>query len=61
MCRLLEWLPDVQEDVGWIRDQILKILHHILSRASKSVSRHVSARYLILYLDVPKNPPTKTD
>uniref|UniRef100_A0A3B3DRE6 Patatin-like phospholipase domain-containing protein 2 n=1 Tax=Oryzias melastigma TaxID=30732 RepID=A0A3B3DRE6_ORYME len=42
--RLLEWLPDVQEDVGWIRDQILKILHHILSRASKSVSRHVSAR-----------------
>ncbi|RVE71766.1 hypothetical protein OJAV_G00054950 [Oryzias javanicus] len=42
--RLLEWLPDVQEDVGWIRDQISKILHHILSRASKSVSRHVSAR-----------------
>ncbi|XP_004070027.1 patatin-like phospholipase domain-containing protein 2 [Oryzias latipes] len=42
--RLLEWLPDVQEDVGWIRDQTLKILHHILSRASKSVSRHVSAR-----------------
>uniref|UniRef100_A0A3Q3MW08 triacylglycerol lipase n=1 Tax=Labrus bergylta TaxID=56723 RepID=A0A3Q3MW08_9LABR len=25
--RLLEWLPDVQEDMGWIREQILKVLH----------------------------------
>lgn len=42
--RLLEWLPDVQEDVGWIREQILKILQRVLHRASRSFSQHVSAR-----------------
>ncbi|XP_071353411.1 patatin-like phospholipase domain-containing protein 2 [Trachinotus anak] len=48
MCltlRLLEWLPDVQEDVGWIREQILKIAQHVLRQASKSISQHVSARF----------------
>ncbi|XP_070686967.1 patatin-like phospholipase domain-containing protein 2 [Pempheris klunzingeri] len=43
--RLLEWLPDVQEDVGWIREQILIILQHVLRQASKSFSQHVSARF----------------
>ncbi|XP_042352566.1 patatin-like phospholipase domain-containing protein 2 [Plectropomus leopardus] len=43
--RLLEWLPDVQEDVGWIREQILKILQHVLHQASKSISQHMSARF----------------
>ncbi|XP_036963025.1 patatin-like phospholipase domain-containing protein 2 [Acanthopagrus latus] len=43
--RLLEWLPDVQEDVGWIREQILKVLQHVLRQASKSISQHVSARF----------------
>ncbi|KAM3609661.1 uncharacterized protein V6R79_018236 [Siganus canaliculatus] len=43
--RLLEWLPDVPEDVGWIREQLLKVLQHVLRRASKSISRHVSARF----------------
>nr|XP_046249169.1 patatin-like phospholipase domain-containing protein 2 isoform X2 [Scatophagus argus] len=43
--RLLEWLPDVQEDVGWIREQILKLLQHILRQASRSFSQHVSARF----------------
>ncbi|KAM4734922.1 patatin-like phospholipase domain-containing protein 2 [Anableps anableps] len=42
--RLLEWLPDVQEDVGWIREQILKILQCILRQASRNLSQHVSAR-----------------
>lgn len=42
--RLLEWLPDVQEDVGWIREQILKILQHVLRQASKSISQRVSAK-----------------
>ncbi|XP_041853826.1 patatin-like phospholipase domain-containing protein 2 [Melanotaenia boesemani] len=42
--RLLEWLPDVQEDVGWIREQIFKILQRILRQASRSFSQHVSAR-----------------
>ncbi|XP_040017704.2 patatin-like phospholipase domain-containing protein 2 [Gasterosteus aculeatus] len=43
--RLLEWLPDVQEDVGWIRDQLLKVLQHVLRQTSKSISQHVSARF----------------
>ncbi|KAF1386798.1 hypothetical protein PFLUV_G00098620 [Perca fluviatilis] len=43
--RLLEWLPDVQEDVGWMREQILKILQHVLRQASKSISQQVSARF----------------
>ncbi|XP_059192141.1 patatin-like phospholipase domain-containing protein 2 [Centropristis striata] len=43
--RLLEWLPDVQEDVGWIREQILKILQHVLRQASNRFSQRVSARF----------------
>ncbi|XP_068579244.1 patatin-like phospholipase domain-containing protein 2 [Cebidichthys violaceus] len=43
--RLLEWLPDVQEDVGWIRDQLLKVLQHVFRQTSKSISQHVSARF----------------
>ncbi|XP_043980919.1 patatin-like phospholipase domain-containing protein 2 isoform X1 [Gambusia affinis] len=42
--RLLEWLPDVQEDVGWIREQILKILQRLLGQASRNFSQHISAR-----------------
>ncbi|XP_074488824.1 patatin-like phospholipase domain-containing protein 2 isoform X1 [Sebastes fasciatus] len=42
--RLLEWLPDVREDVGWIREQLSKVLQHVLRQASKSISQHVSAR-----------------
>lgn len=48
MCRFLEWLPDVQEDVGWIREQVLKVLQHVLRQASKSLFQHVSARYVQL-------------
>ncbi|XP_032379773.1 patatin-like phospholipase domain-containing protein 2 [Etheostoma spectabile] len=43
--RLLEWLPDVQEDVGWMREQLLKILQHVLRQASNSISQQVSARF----------------
>ncbi|XP_061891572.1 LOW QUALITY PROTEIN: patatin-like phospholipase domain-containing protein 2 [Entelurus aequoreus] len=43
--RLLEWLPDVQEDVSWIREQLLKVLHHVLRQASKSITQHVYARF----------------
>uniref|UniRef100_A0A665UBE8 triacylglycerol lipase n=1 Tax=Echeneis naucrates TaxID=173247 RepID=A0A665UBE8_ECHNA len=43
--RLLEWLPDVQEDVVWIREQILRIVQRILQQASRSISQHVSARF----------------
>ncbi|XP_058502455.1 patatin-like phospholipase domain-containing protein 2 [Solea solea] len=39
--RLLEWLPDVQDDVGWIREQLLKVLQHLLRQASQSISQNV--------------------
>lgn len=42
--RLLEWLPDVQEDVVWIQEQLLKILQCFLRQTSRSLSRSVSAR-----------------
>ncbi|XP_056272634.1 patatin-like phospholipase domain-containing protein 2 [Pseudoliparis swirei] len=45
ILRLLEWLPDVQEDVGWIRDQLLRILQHVFRQASKSISQQISARF----------------
>uniref|UniRef100_A0A671S5V0 Patatin-like phospholipase domain containing 2 n=1 Tax=Sinocyclocheilus anshuiensis TaxID=1608454 RepID=A0A671S5V0_9TELE len=37
--RLLEWLPDIQEDVGWMKEQ------SVLSHAGRSVSQQVSARF----------------
>ncbi|XP_019712794.1 patatin-like phospholipase domain-containing protein 2 [Hippocampus comes] len=43
--RLLEWLPDVQEDVGWIQEQLVKVLQHVLRQASKSITQHFSARF----------------
>uniref|UniRef100_A0AAY4DYJ4 triacylglycerol lipase n=1 Tax=Denticeps clupeoides TaxID=299321 RepID=A0AAY4DYJ4_9TELE len=39
--RLYEWLPDVQEDVGWLREQAA----NLLQQAGKSVSQQVSARF----------------
>lgn len=42
--RLFEWMPDVQEDVGWIGEQTVKTVQSVLRRASKSVSRSMSAR-----------------
>lgn len=43
--RLLEWLPDVQEDVGWIRDQTVNLLQFVLSNARTSVFHQVSERF----------------
>uniref|UniRef100_A0A8C5H3V8 triacylglycerol lipase n=1 Tax=Gouania willdenowi TaxID=441366 RepID=A0A8C5H3V8_GOUWI len=42
--RLLEWLPDVQEDVGWIREQLIKILQHTLCEAPRRISKKISTR-----------------
>ncbi|XP_072291366.1 patatin-like phospholipase domain-containing protein 2 isoform X2 [Eucyclogobius newberryi] len=42
--RLMEWLPDVHEDVGWIQELILMLMQHVLRQASQSISQHVSAR-----------------
>ncbi|KAM6960470.1 patatin-like phospholipase domain-containing protein 2 [Aplochiton taeniatus] len=43
--RLLEWLPDLQDDVYWIREQTTKVLQCVLRQASNSVSQHVTARF----------------
>ncbi|XP_029010417.1 patatin-like phospholipase domain-containing protein 2 [Betta splendens] len=43
--RLFEWLPDVHEDVEWMREQTFKILQHVFRRTSKSISQRVSARF----------------
>ncbi|XP_053741485.1 patatin-like phospholipase domain-containing protein 2 isoform X1 [Synchiropus splendidus] len=43
--RLVEWLPNVPEDVGWIGEQIIKILQHVLRQTSRIVIEHVSARF----------------
>lgn len=43
--RLLEWLPDIQEDVGWMKEQTVKLLQSVLSHAGRSVSQQVSARF----------------
>lgn len=42
--RLLEWLPDVQEDVGWIREQMVKLMGCVLNQARSRLSEQVSAR-----------------
>ncbi|GAA6087127.1 patatin-like phospholipase domain-containing protein 2 [Tachysurus ichikawai] len=44
--RLLEWLPDVQEDVGWIKDQTVKLMNYILQHASRNVSQQLVGRLL---------------
>ncbi|XP_026220737.1 patatin-like phospholipase domain-containing protein 2 [Anabas testudineus] len=43
--RLLEWLPDVHEDVEWMGEQTLKIMQHVFRQTSKSISQHMSARF----------------
>ncbi|XP_046714859.1 patatin-like phospholipase domain-containing protein 2 isoform X2 [Silurus meridionalis] len=42
--RLLEWLPDVQEDVGWIKDQTVKLLNYALKNAKRNMSQQLVAR-----------------
>ncbi|XP_058264200.1 patatin-like phospholipase domain-containing protein 2 isoform X3 [Hemibagrus wyckioides] len=42
--RLLEWLPDVQEDVGWIKEQTVKLMNYILQHARRNVSQQLVGR-----------------
>ncbi|KAI7812283.1 patatin-like phospholipase domain-containing protein 2 [Triplophysa rosa] len=43
--RLLEWLPDIQEDVGWMKEQTVKLLQSLVTHAGRSMSQQVSARF----------------
>ncbi|XP_056382900.1 patatin-like phospholipase domain-containing protein 2 isoform X2 [Hyla sarda] len=42
--RLLEWLPDVPEDIRWIQDQTRKVCCYVLRKAKKKLGSHISAR-----------------
>lgn len=42
--RILEWLPDVPEDIRWIKDQTRKVCHYVLRKAKKKLGSHISAR-----------------
>ncbi|KAK3526281.1 hypothetical protein QTP70_022686 [Hemibagrus guttatus] len=42
--RLLEWLPDVQEDVGWIKEQTVKLMNYILQHARRNVYQQLVGR-----------------
>ncbi|XP_053304593.1 patatin-like phospholipase domain-containing protein 2 [Spea bombifrons] len=42
--RLLEWLPDVPEDIRWIKDQTRKVCRFVLRKATNKLGNHISAR-----------------
>ncbi|KAE8607167.1 hypothetical protein XENTR_v10011061 [Xenopus tropicalis] len=42
--RLLEWLPDVPEDIEWIKDQTRKVCRYVLRNAKKQLGNHITAR-----------------
>ncbi|KAM8940166.1 patatin-like phospholipase domain-containing protein 2 [Pelodytes ibericus] len=42
--RLLEWLPDVPEDIRWIKDQTRKVCCFLMKKATRKLGSHISAR-----------------
>ncbi|XP_053141560.1 patatin-like phospholipase domain-containing protein 2 isoform X1 [Hemicordylus capensis] len=42
--RLLEWLPDVPEDIRWMKEQTRKVCHYFMRKAKKKLGSHLSAR-----------------
>uniref|UniRef100_G3TCL2 Patatin-like phospholipase domain-containing protein 2 n=1 Tax=Loxodonta africana TaxID=9785 RepID=G3TCL2_LOXAF len=42
--RLLEWLPDVPEDIRWMREQTASICQYLMMRAKRKLGGHLSAR-----------------
>ncbi|XP_069480124.1 patatin-like phospholipase domain-containing protein 2 isoform X2 [Ambystoma mexicanum] len=42
--RLLEWLPDVPEDIRWMKEQTRSICHCVLTKAKKKLGSQISAR-----------------
>ncbi|KAG8438031.1 hypothetical protein GDO86_008640 [Hymenochirus boettgeri] len=42
--RLFEWLPDVPEDIEWIKDQTRKVCRYVLRNAKKQLGHHITAR-----------------
>ncbi|XP_078076588.1 patatin-like phospholipase domain-containing protein 2 [Mustelus asterias] len=42
--KMLEWLPDLPEDIDWMKDQIASILWYFVTNAKASLEHHLSAR-----------------
>lgn len=42
--RLLEWLPDVPEDIRWIKEQTGSICQYLVMRAKRKLGRHLPSR-----------------
>ncbi|XP_063145384.1 patatin-like phospholipase domain-containing protein 2 [Candoia aspera] len=51
--RLLEWLPDVPEDIRWMKEQTQKVCHYFMRKAKKKLGSHLSAR-LYYHLELRK-------
>ncbi|KAL4671662.1 hypothetical protein H8959_004371 [Pygathrix nigripes] len=41
---LLEWLPDVPEDIRWMKEQTGSICQYLVMRAKRKLGRHLSSR-----------------
>lgn len=42
--RLLEWLPDVPEDIRWMKEQTGSICQYLMMRAKRKLGSHLPAR-----------------
>lgn len=42
--RLLEWLPDVPEDIRWMKEQTGSICQYLVMRAKRKLGSHLSSR-----------------
>ncbi|XP_044540656.1 patatin-like phospholipase domain-containing protein 2 [Gracilinanus agilis] len=42
--RLLEWLPDVPEDIRWMKEQTGSICQYLVMRAKRKLGNHLCAR-----------------
>ncbi|XP_041052926.1 patatin-like phospholipase domain-containing protein 2 isoform X2 [Carcharodon carcharias] len=42
--KMLEWLPDLPEDIDWMKDQIASILWYFVTNAKAKLERRLSAR-----------------
>nr|XP_003214822.1 PREDICTED: patatin-like phospholipase domain-containing protein 2 isoform X1 [Anolis carolinensis] len=51
--RLLEWLPDVPEDIRWMKEQTRKVCHYLMRKAKNKLGSHLSAR-LYYHLELRK-------
>ncbi|XP_013913162.1 PREDICTED: patatin-like phospholipase domain-containing protein 2 [Thamnophis sirtalis] len=51
--RMLEWLPDVPEDIRWMKEQTRKVCHYFMRKAKKKLGSHLSAR-LYYHLELRK-------